>query len=222
MNYNSFKNEIKKRFSDCDDFAVRDSVAGDGTAFSLLYIINLCEKRYVSESIFESIYSSDKRLTVESIPRILSSLPLTKCSGVEAAIELLLAGNAVLCFGNEDVTAFGIDSKNESGRALMQPESEVAVRGPRQGFVESAEANVTMFRKIIKSSSLKVKNAVFGSLTSTNVKIVYYEGIARKDVLDELELRLSKIQMNSCIDSGYLEMCLQGHKFKLFSGLGNS
>lgn len=223
MKAKKFVEEIKNRFTDCDDFAVREMIKSSGDKIYILYIINLCDKKYVTEGILKSICEHLDRIGSESIPQILSTLPLSTCSNVDTATEMLLAGNAVICSDTENsFFAYAADAKNESGRAVMEPKSEIVIRGPRQGFVESAEANVTMIRKIIKSSDLKVINLVCGDKTSTNIKIMYYEGIARKDIITEVIRRIENVKMDSCIDSGYLEQCLQKRKYRLFSELGNS
>lgn len=222
MNGRDFKEKIAALFTDCADFAVRESETGNGERFYVIYIINLCEKQYVTEGILKSVSISDSILDKSTVPRILAALPLSPCDDVNSATEKLLSGNAVICGGENELFAFAVDSKNESGRGISEPDSEVVIRGPRQGFVESAEANVTMIRKIIKSTSLKVVNMKFGDYTGTSVKIMYYEGIARQDIIERLMKRLSDIKLNSCLDSGYIERCLQGRSLGLFSEVGNS
>lgn len=222
MNGTEFCGQIKEIFSDCSDFAVRESESRQGERFLVMYIINLCEKQYVTDGILRPICESGESLCAENIPRILAALPLSPCDGTSAAVDKLLSGNAVICGGADSFFAYAVDSKNESGRSISEPDGEVVVRGPRQGFVESAEANVTLIRKIIKSPKLKVISYKFGELTDTSVKIMYYDGIASSRVINTVKQRLSKIKMRSCIDSGYLEQCLQGTRHRLFSEVGNS
>ena len=222
MKGKEFKDKIAGIFAKCSDFAIRESTISSGESFYVIYIINLCEKQYVTEGILKSLCCNDLHLDKRSIPRILSALPLSQCDDIASAVEKLLSGNAVICGGKEELFAFAVDSKNESGRSISEPDSEAVIRGPRQGFVESAEMNVTLLRKIIKSPNLKVENMKFGKYTDTTVKIMYYEGIVRQDIVDTLVKRLNSIKLNSCIDSGYIERCLQANRFGLFSEVGNS
>lgn len=224
MNSETLVKEIENKFSNCDDFAKRIVLSADGQKITVLYIINLCDKKYVTDSILRPLSSErNAEFSENSLMSILASLPLSKCSDSNMATEKILTGNAVIIGeSNSQLFCFAADAKSEDGRSISEPESESVVRGPRQGFVENAMLNVTMLRKIIKSEKLKVINMSFGNNTNTDVKVVYYEGIARKDVLERLMKRLSEIDISSCVDSGNLEMMLQSSKFNLFSEVGNS
>ncbi len=214
-------NETEKIFSDCSDLAKRELYQ---QGLTVLYIINLCDKKYITSSVLMPLsVQRNAVINRDTITSLLASLPLSECKNTDEISEKLLSGNAVI-FGNDNngIFCFAADAKSEDGRSISEPESEAVVRGPRQGFVENAMLNVTMLRKIIRSNNLKVLNMKFGSNTDTDVKIVYYEGIADKNVLKKLLERLSEISMDSCVDSGTLELKLQSKKYNLFSEVGNS
>ncbi len=214
-------NQINYEFLNCADYAKRILPEQNIT---ILYIINLCDKKYITNSILTPL-SLQRRTTINkiTIESILASLPLSECKDLTDIKEKLLSGNAVI-IGSDNDNCFCVaaDARSEDGRSISEPKSEAVVRGPRQGFVENAMVNVTLLRKIIRSSNLKVINMKFGKDTCTDVKIVYYDGIADKNVLNKLLKKLSDISMNSCVDSGYIELKLQSSRFYLFSEVGNS
>ena len=214
-------NETERIFSDCSDLAKR---VLNTQGLTVLYIINLCDKKYITDGVLLPLSIHEKaEINRSSITSVLASLPLSECKDTDEIADKLLSGNAVI-FGNDEkgMFCFAADAKSEDGRSISEPESEAVVRGPRQGFVENAMVNVTMLRKIIRSSKLKVLNMKFGSKTSTDVKIVYYDGIADRSALQKLLERLSQISVDSCVDSGTLELMLQSKRFNLFSEVGNS
>jgi len=220
MDSEKFISEIESTFEGCADFAKR--IVND--YITVLYIINLCDKNYITDSILRPLSIKDCSVYSKNDARaVFASLPLSECNDVSDACTKLLSGNAIIVFAKEESEfGFAADAKNESGRSISEPESESVVRGPRQGFVENAMVNLVLLRKIIKSNKLKVINMTLGKYTNTDIKIVYYEGIARNDVLNELLKKLSSIKMESCVDSGYLELKLQNGKYQLFSSIGNS
>lgn len=224
MVFADFTDNIKNKFADCADFAERKIVCGTDFEITVFYIINLCDKKYITESILKPIsIINSQRITNDSVTKTLAALPLAECANEQDAVKKILSGNAVIAInGKLQFCVYAVDSKSEDGRSISEPESEAVVRGPRQGFVESAEANVTLLRKIIKSESLKVIDFTFGKNTATSVKVMYYDGIVRKDVLKRLIDKLNNVKMPSCVDSGYLEQLLQSKKFYLFSEVGNS
>lgn len=216
--------EIEHKFQNCADFAKRTLTNENNQVITVLYIINLCDKKYITDGILRPIsINIEKIFDKDTLPGILATLPLSECSDVNDAVQKILSGNALITGKFEDKSfCYLADARSEDGRSISEPDSEAVVRGPRQGFVENAMVNLTLIRKIIRSEKLKVINMSFGSKTNTDIKIVYYEGIARQDVLDELLKRLSEIDMNSCVDSGFLELKLQSKKLNLFSEVGNS
>lgn len=220
---NNVISEIQNKFSSCADFAKREAKNKAGSTFTLFYIINLCQKQYVSESIIKPLILSDIVLTKENITSQMAALPMSECTDIDTCIQKLLLGNAVVIIeDNKGSAAYAIDSKNDDNRSISEPDSEVVVRGPRQGFIESAEANVTLLRKIIKSTSLKVINKTVGYDSNTSVKVMYYEGIAREDILKNVLEKIDSIKISSCIDSGYLEQFFQAKKHPFLSEVGNS
>lgn len=224
MNSEEFIKEIENKFSGCSDFTKRVLKRKDTTEITVIYIINLCDKKYITEGVLKPLsFDKDLPSNPDYLSGILASLPLSECIDVNCAVEKILSGNAIIVGSvNDTFYCYSADAKSEDGRSINEPESEAVVRGPRQGFVENAMLNLTMLRKIIKSEKLKVINMKFGQNTQTDVKIVYYEGIVRKDVLDNLLKRLEKIKLRSCVDSGNLELMLQSSKYNLFSEVGNS
>lgn len=219
----SFLKAVKERFSVCGDFFFRQAKNIDGNDFVIVYIGTLCDKKYVSESIIRPLIFSGGSLNKASVASKLASLPLAECDNIDSAIEKVLAGNAVIAGGRDDGFFIrAIEAKSGDGRSIAEPESETVVRGPRQGFIENAEVNVSLLRRIIKSTSLKVIETKCGDLTGTTIKIIYYDGVARKDIVDSVKQKISEIKLTSCIDSGYLEQLLQSRKHILFSEVGNS
>ena len=69
------------------------------------------------------------------------------------------------------------------GRAVSEPESDVTVRGPKAGFTENGENNVSMLRKIIRTDKLRVEMITMGKIAKTAVFICYVEGRADETAL---------------------------------------
>ena len=221
MDYNELISLTEAEFYNCDDFAKRTL---SQQQITVLYIINLCDKKYITESILAPLsINHNATLNNANITGILASLPLTECKTIDQIKEKLLSGNAIIIGGSKNNSyCYAADAKSEDGRSINEPESEAVVRGPRQGFVENAMVNVTLLRKIIKSNKLKVINKTVGNKTTTDIKIVYYEGLTDNKVLEKLLNKISEISIDSCVDSGDIEIKLQSSRFNLFSEFGNS
>lgn len=213
--------KIKRIFNDCGDFAIRDFPELN---ISVLYIINLCDKKYITDCILKIQNKSNyKNFSRKDFQSLISSLPLSECKNENEITDKILSGNAVFISQDSDgLYVFSADAKSEDGRSISEPESESVVRGPRQGFIENAQVNVTLLRKIIKSQDLKVLNYQVGKTTKTDIKIVYLQGTADENILNTLKEKIESLSMNSCVDSGNLELKLQSKKYNFFSDFGNS
>jgi spore germination protein KA len=57
-----------------------------------------------------------------------------------------------------------------------------------------------------------------GRQTNTQISLVYLNGIVNRGVLKELKNRLSKIEVDSILESGYIEQFIDHHTFSPVSG----
>ncbi|MEN6348840.1 MAG: spore germination protein, partial [Syntrophomonas sp.] len=93
----------------------------------------------------------------------------------------------------------------------------VMVFGPKEGFCETLRFNTAMLRRRIKSSRFKMESFVLGNITRTDVVLCYIEGIAPLQLVNELKERISKIDIDSVLDTGYLVEFITDDKYSIFS-----
>ena len=96
--------------------------------------------------------------------------------------------------------------------------SELTVSGPKDSFIENSNTNLELIKKRIKSKELKVDDLNIGRYTKTDVKLLYIEGIVKKDLVDHIKKKLNKINIDGIIDSSYLRNSLE-EKNNLFPTL---
>lgn len=216
---------LNSKFADCADFYIRTTTLGNAPVY-IAVLSGVSDKNYISENILRPISAftaQSNTCHMTDISHILTAAKTTAIDDVNLVVSEILSGNAMIfydCCGNTQM--YSVACKNEDGRAINEPDSEVVVRGPRQGFVENAETNTAMLRKIIASNELKVENMKIGGITKTTVRMVYLNGIADKNALALLKKRISQINLDSVIDSGYIEQFLQKKGYSFFPEVGNS
>lgn len=138
---------------------------------------------------------------------------------INQIIEYVIYGSAVLLLEGYD-KALVIDSKGWQTRNITEPESARVVRGPREGFTESIDLNISLIRRIIKNPNLKFKFKKIGERTRTRVCVCYIEGLALQSILKELERRLDQIQIDAVLDSGYIQELIRDAPFSPFETVG--
>ena len=89
--------------------------------------------------------------------------------------------------------------------------------GPRESFSETLQTSLSLIRRRIKDSNLRIETKSIGTVTKTKVAMVYLKGIANDKIVNEVRQRLGRIDIDGVLDSGYLEELIQDETFTPFS-----
>ena len=210
-------------FFDMTDFSVRELDFGK-TKLYIAYLVGFSSREYMNEYIIEPIsraYAS-KEISVP-LSSLITNIKIEKLQDFSAAKDAVLAGNAVL-FGDlqEDIFGICVFTKNDSGRATDEPDTENVIRGPHEGFTENGENNVVLLRRRLRSEKLKRRGFTVGTISKTDVSVLYMEGIAKTELVDEVCRRISEIETDVVLDSGYIEIFIQDGKAPFYPTVGNS
>ncbi|ASA26257.1 spore germination protein [Paenibacillus donghaensis] len=107
-------------------------------------------------------------------------------------------------------------------RSVSEPTSQLVVRGPKDGFVESVATNISLIRRRIRSPKLRLEYTKIGSVTQTHVALMYIQDTASEDLIREVRERLHKISIDEVLESGFIEELIQDKTFTPFPTLYNS
>lgn len=167
-----------------------------------------------SEMFYSDIFTTLKE-------KLLYSVDLKDSTSFNEVLQSILSGNTVLFIDGYN-SAFIIDAQSSEQRSVEEPNSEMTIRGSREGFVENIKVNVSLIRKIIRNPNLVFETLYLGKQTHTMVCLAYIEGIVNKNVLEEVKRRLNKIDADFILESGYIEQYIEDRPFSIFATVGNS
>lgn len=196
---------------------------------ALLFVDGMINQKVISDEILYPILSME--YTVPSSrqdgrERISQLREKVLCSGdTQILLKLsqvaagILSGDAVLLV-EECAIGLSVSAKGWEKRGVTEPETESVVRGPREGFTENFRTNTSLLRRKIKSPSLRMEQMTIGRKTLTNVCISYLEGVANPQVVQEVRDRLSRLDVDSVLDAGYLEEYIEDSPFSIFATVG--
>ena len=162
--------------------------------------------------------SNNSKIDIKSLFPVAGVKELTTLS--QAAEQLLHAASIIFIDGID--TAFSIPPSDMKRREISEPETEKVVRGPKEGFVENIATNRLLIREKIKNPNLVFNNMTIGRQTNTIISICYIKGIVNQNVLKEVRRRLSNIDTDSILESGYLEQFIEDAPMSLLATVGNS
>lgn len=203
------------------------SLSGHGADGAVIYIDGLANQNAVATSILSPILlsaelSKDGRMTYEQIRnKILTAGEYDEVQDVEKIIDECLTGNTILLVDGSD-KAMSIGTKGWEKRNVQDPQNETVIRGPREGFTENLRTNTALIRRRIVTSDLKFESMTIGKRTKTNIAITYIKGIADPKVLKTVKQRLSAINVDAILDSGYIEEYIEDAPFSIFPTISNS
>lgn len=129
-------------------------------------------------------------------------------SDIESLLLALLDGEAIILTEGAK-QALSVSLAGGDKRSVEEPSGQTVIRGPKEGFTEDISTNVSLVRRRIRTSQLRLNLFRIGRLTKTKVVVAYIEGIVDPEVVAEIRDRLNSIDTDSILESGYIEEFIQ-------------
>ncbi|MBD0382927.1 spore germination protein [Paenibacillus sedimenti] len=126
----------------------------------------------------------------------------------DGVILSILSGDTVI-FVDGCTEALVCGTRGGEMRGVEEPSAQVVIRGPKDGFTESIGTNVALVRRRIRSSHLRLTTMQVGRVTQTDVAVMYINGLANDKIVQEIMKRLSDIEFDSILESGYIEQLIE-------------
>lgn len=142
-------------------------------------------------------------------------------TSLEDCLKEVLDGNSLLLIDGLSV-GFIVGAKLLPVRAVAEPPTDVAVKGPREGFIEDIKTNMALVRKRLKSPDLRFETIKVGERSDTAIAVCWLEGTAVDGLKDELVKKLQQIEIDNIPDSSYIAALLAPKKHSVFQQLGTT
>ncbi|MFC5649889.1 spore germination protein [Paenibacillus solisilvae] len=133
----------------------------------------------------------------------------------------LLSGEAVILLDGHD-HAYCADTRQWKGRDVTESTNQTSVRGPKESFTETLRTNTALIRRKIKDPRLWLETIAIGRVTKTDITLMYINGVAKPSVIETARSRLGAIDIDSVLDSGYIEELVEDGKYSLFPTVYNT
>lgn len=218
---------LKKIFNNSADIVFRYftlSISSYPQAL-LIFIEGLVNTETINKSILDPLmFKINNKTATNLIDVIKSSLPNNKIKPTNLFDELItgiLSGDSALIIDGFS-TGILIDTKGWEARGVQEPQTESVVRGPREGFTESIGVNTALLRRKIKNKNLCFEALSLGTQTDTTIYMAYLIGIANEKIVQEVKNRLQRINIDSILESGYIEQYIEDEPASIFPTIGNT
>jgi spore germination protein KA len=218
-------NKIKDFFGKSFDLNIRRFKIGkEKIEGIIMYMSGLVESTAI-EDILEDLeidlfkmesYLNNKEITYETVvDQVLNNKKIEETEKLSKVMNNLSQGSSVI-FIDGISKAILCETKGFQIRNIEEPDSEMSIRGPRDGFVENIFTNTSLLRQRIRAPHLWIQDMEIGSLSKTNVAVAYVKGLANEDLVEEVKTRLEKIEIDNVLESGYLQEFIKDEPFTIF------
>lgn len=208
---------IRNVLGNSGDLIIREFKIGKPSLHkvALLYINGLADKEIQGSFIMERLMSDVNHIESGDLQQSDQLFTYIKentlaIGGIEDITDWnklffsLVSGQTILLIDGCD-RAIACSAQGGELRAITEPTTEPAVRGPKESFVESLITNTSMVRRRIKSPNLWVETMRIGKITQTDVAILYVKGIVNDKLLNEVKERLDKMEVDEVLGSNTIE-----------------
>ncbi|MGO4887456.1 spore germination protein [Anaerobacillus sp. MEB173] len=101
-------------------------------------------------------------------------------------------------------------------RGIDEPQSEVVIRGPRDGFIETMLVNVALMRRRLRDPNLIVQFGSLGQRSKKDFALLYLKGVVNQDLVDEIRYRISCIDVDHVAETGTIEQLIEDNVLSPF------
>lgn len=138
----------------------------------------------------------------------------------KAAVQIA-SGDCVILAG-DSAKVIILDVKGMAVRSIQQPDGEVSVAGPHEGFNENIINNLSLIKKRLCSPDLRTEMIQLGKHSHTAVAMMYMDGIVKQDTVDKVRSKLNSISIDGVWDANYVLEILRGKSTLLFPLTGKT
>ncbi|MBC2581225.1 spore germination protein [Clostridium sp. DJ247] len=222
--------QLKIIFDKTFDVVYREIEIGGSKKGVLIFIDGLVNIELIDSDILKPLLNYGKtaiqpeNIQVGQIQSFLQNQVITTSNiklgiNIQDVVECILSGDTVLLIDGEQ-QAISMNLRKFDKRNVEEPTVEPLIRGPRDGFTEDLRTNISLIRRRLKTYKLKMENMKVGRLSKTDIVITYLDGIVKDSLVEEVRQRISRIDIDAILESGYIEELIEDNSFSIFSQFG--
>ena len=219
--------ELKKLLPS-EDILTYSFASQDNVSCAIIYADGIVNKQLLGDLIARPLSRTLLKndggrvaLNAETLEKLLLFPELKTADNFQDAVKEILDGNSLLLVDGVTM-GFIVGAKLLPNRAVMEPPTDVAVKGPREGFIEDVKTNMSLVRKRLKSPDLRFETLRVGRRSDTAVTLCYLSGTSNADVLADVKQKIQKIDVDHIPDSSYIAALISPKRHSLFHMLGST
>ena len=159
---------------------------------------------FLEEAIMEKLLEFLYKLKPEELPdtaqqmvdHVMPYVEVTAIDHVDLLLQNLLSGVTCLLIDGYDA-CIGLDCRSYPMRSVDEPSKDKALRGSKDGFVETLVFNTALIRRRIRSPRLSMEILTAGKTSRTDIVVCYMEDRVDRKLLREIRGRIHAIKVDA-------------------------
>lgn len=211
--------QLKEDTNQVDEITYRKKIVCKKTMY-IIYNEPLTSSDKISDFIIRSLdrinrtYQKTNHLE-EIIFNEIDNFKIKKITSYQDICYYLNYGFTILLL-EDSPTYFVLETKRNLARSISAPQTETALRGAMDSFVEDMQTNMGLIRRRIKDNNLWIESHEVGKYTKTKVNVLYLNGVCKKEVVDYVSQLIKKINIDSVISSGTIKNLIEKENKSVF------
>ncbi|HIT89543.1 MAG TPA: spore germination protein, partial [Candidatus Merdenecus merdavium] len=198
-------------FENCGDVIKRQFTIGTTNKVDIYisYIDNMIERQLLEQNVIRNLLFRMDGLPSKKKYDYIKDLALQTAdtkdqTTMDEITQSILSGDVILLVDGYD-KGIMISFKNFPSRGVPQVETEVTIKGAKDGFTESVAINKVLIRRRIRDTDLKMEPMKVGIRSRTDISLVYIKGIVEEHLVEDIKKRINSFTIDGIFDIGMLE-----------------
>ncbi|GMQ63891.1 spore germination protein [Vallitalea maricola] len=193
----------------------------NNTTVIILYIQQLTDRAELTSNIIKPLLlNSSRNIT---IAKIISSViymdDVMTDNNENKIIDYILKGQSVIIIPSDEKYIVANTLKIEK-RQVQDPNIESTIKGARDAFTENYNDNLSLIRYRLKDPQLRIDEFTVGQRTHTTVAVIYIKDIANDQLVHSVKTKISKINIDGILESGYIQKFIINKAYNFFPQCG--
>jgi hypothetical protein len=207
---------IQSQIGQNGDLTNRMFSTPSGQRGALFFLDGLTDQDKLDRIVLTWLSSTQaKPVTADTIRQSFPIADLRWQGDTDSIGNAVAAGHTLLTLdGMDGVFLLGLQKWAE--RNPERPDVESTVKGSQSGFVESLKVNISLVRRFIKHSDLRVEQFTVGNISQTRVTLMYLEGVVQTVVLEEARKRLKSLKADMIYSTSQIVQLIDDNVWSVF------
>ena len=185
-------NDIKKHFNNSSDLKIKRV-----KNTYLIFINSICNIASINEFIIKNIINNNININKNIGPN-------SKEINNDEIINYLLNGFTIII--NKKI--YAIETRGNLIRSIEKPSVETDMYGPKDSFNENIENNLGLIKRRIKTPNLINEDLTIGSISKTNLSILYLKDITDINLVKQIKNKLKNVEIDAILSIGNIKQLL--------------